>query len=200
VSRPAGEKLNVEWFKWQTMLLRAMGRPYIDVGRLRVISVQPNASIAEITSSCALMQRGDIVQPFSARPAPPYKPTTTFDRFATPNDKAQAMVVTTSTFGQVAGSGSVVYVNLGSAQGVKVGDYFRIFRYAGEGNEMVYQTRGAAHRMDGFGATPVSYPVSDLPREVLGEGIVVRVAPNASTVLVARSQREIYAGNYVELE
>jgi hypothetical protein len=34
----------------------------------------------------------------------------------------------------------------------------------------------------------------------LGEGIVLRVGPNASTVLVTDSLREIFIGDYVELE
>jgi len=41
------------------------------------------------------------------------------------------MVVAGKDYGQVFGKLSAVYVNLGSGQGVKVGDYFRIFRYQG---------------------------------------------------------------------
>jgi len=200
VSRPVSERLQIQWFKWQTSLMRAMGQAYADIGRLRVVAVQPSISIAEIISSCSVMERGDLVQPFVERPAPPYKPAEKFDPFAPSSGKAKAMVVTTSVFGQIAGTGATVYVNLGSAQGTKVGDYFRIFRYQGEHDETVYQTRGTAYRMYGLGATPVAYTWSDLPRDVLGEGIVVRVAPNAATVLVTLSQREIYAGDYVELE
>jgi hypothetical protein len=200
VTRPVTDKMHVEWFAWQASLLRAMGQPYADIGRLRVVSVQPNIAIAQVVSSCGLMQRGDLVQPFVERPAPQFKTAGAFDRFAAPSRRAQAMIVATGALSHLAGSGSIVYVNLGSAQGAKVGDYFRIFRYAGEGNERVYQTRGAAYGMYGFGSTPVPYNAADLPREVLGEGIVLRVGPNASTVLVTLSQREIYAGNYVELE
>jgi hypothetical protein len=35
---------------------------------------------------------------------------------------------------------------------------------------------------------------------VLGEGIVLNVSQNASTVLITTTRREIYAGDYVELE
>ena len=54
--------------------------------------------------------------------------------------------------------------------------------------------------MYGYGATPVPYSWSDLPRDVLGEGIVVRVGPNAATILITSSQREIYVDDFVELE
>jgi hypothetical protein len=200
VTRPVKDPLEVKWFSWQPGLLRAMGRTYADLGRLRVINVQQNVSIAEVASSCDYMQRGDIVLPFAERPAPPFHDATKFDRFAPASGKAKAMVVTTKFFSQEAGTNSIVYVNLGSAQDVKVGDYFRIFRYQGTHNQTAYQTAGIATRLYGFGRTPRSYKEDELPREILGEGIVLRVSPNASTVLVTLSLREIYPGDYVESE
>ena len=92
-------------------------------------------------------------------------------------------------------------------QGVKVGDYFRIFRYTGTQDETAYQTPRYSFDVDGdlgptygFGFAPKKWNSSNVPREVLGEGIVVRVGPNSSTVLVTFSSREMYAGDYVELE
>ena len=93
-----------------------------------------------------------------------------------------------------------MYVNLGSGQGVKVGDYFRIFRYQGTQLEVAPVPYGYAYRMYGFGSTPQAYKWDDLPREILGEGIVLRVSPNASTVMITLSLREIYVGNYVEIQ
>ena len=103
-------------------------------------------------------------------------------------------------FSQAAGTYKVVYVNLGSAQGVKVGDYFRIFRYQGTRAERAFQSYGMAYKTYGFGSTPVRYKWDDLPREILGEGVVLRVAPNSSAVLVTFSWREIYVGDYTEVE
>jgi hypothetical protein len=200
VTRAVKDPIESEWFTGQHALVRAMGQAYRDVGHLRVLNVQPNTAVAEVVSSCDLMQRGDIVQPFVERPAPPYKAEQKFDRFAPASGKAMAMIVENNSFGQVVGAGSMVYVNLGAAQGVKIGDYFRIFRYQGESKERVYQTAETAYKVYGYGATPVPYKWSDLPRDVLGEGIVVRVGPNASSVLITVSQREIYMGDYTELE
>ena len=90
--------------------------------------------------------------------------------------------------------------NLGRAQGVQVGDYLRVFRYQGSNVESVPQTSGTAYKMYGFGSTPVKYEWEDLPRQVLGEGIVLRTGPNSSTVLLTVSRQEIYAGDYVEIE
>jgi len=200
VSRPVKERLQTPWFVWQRDLMRAMGTTYADIGRLRVVNVQTDTSTAEIVYSCDHLQRGDIVQPFVARPAPSYKPATKLDIFARPSGKEQAMVVTTRGFGQVAGAGRVVYVNLGSLQGARVGDYYRVFRYQGDRHSTVYQPRGQEYSVWGMGSAPASWKWMDLPREILGEGMVLSVSPNASTVLLTGSLREIYVGDYVEIE
>ncbi len=200
VMRQVQEPLKFYWFHWQPSLARAMGTAYKDLGRVRVINVQANVSIAQVVFSCDYMQRGDIAQPFAERPAPPFKEDARFDHFAPPSGGKLAMVVMGKYFSEPAGANSIVYVNLGSGQGVKVGDYFRMFRYQGLGDENPYQTYGTAYKMWGFGHTPKPYGWKDLPREILGEGIVLRVSPNAATVLITLSLREIYPGDYVEVE
>ncbi len=40
-----------------------------------------------------------------------------------------AMIITGKNYREQVGTNDVIYVNLGNLQGVKVGDYFRIFRY-----------------------------------------------------------------------
>ncbi len=177
-----------------------MGTDYADLGRLRVASVQENTSTAEVVQSCAYIQRGDIVQPFTPRPAPPYKAAAKFDMFAPPSGKAKAMVASTLGFGVAAGAGTIVYVNLGAKEGVQVGNYFRVFRYQGAHQNNVYEIPTSSYMTYGFGSAPKPYNWADLPRDVLGEGIVVRVGPNAATVLLTDSLRDIYVGDYVELE
>lgn len=190
---------NNPWFRWQTKLMNAMGTHYADLGRLRVVHVLPKTSIAEVTFSCAIMQRGDIVRPFVPRPAPPFH-SAKLNPFAPPSGKPTAMIVTGKDFAPMAGVGSIVYINLGSTQGVKVGDYFRVFRYQGTHNESVYQISNTAYKLYGFGSTPVAYHWNNLPRQILGEGIVLRTSPNSSTVLVTDSRQGIFAGDYVEIE
>ncbi len=200
VMRPVKDALELPWAKWQNRLLRAMGTEYADLGRLRVIHVQPNVAIAQIAASCNYMQRGDIVQPFVERPVPEVREATNFDHFAPLSGKSVGMVVQTMNFGQLAGMHSIAYVNLGAGQSVKVGDYIRIFRYQSVNPETAYQTAGMAHKTWGFGSTPTRYKWDDLPREILGEGVVLRTTPNASTVLITFSLREVYAGDYIEIQ
>ena len=146
------------------------------------------------------MQRGDILQPYQDRPAPPYKDPATFDHFAPVSGKPVAMVVAGKDYGQIYGKLSAVYVNLGTNQGVKVGDYLRIFRYQGSMAETVPQTKGYQYFMYGFGSAPMRYEWNDLPREILGEGIVINVNRNSSTMIITFNSIEVYAGDYIEIE
>jgi hypothetical protein len=200
VVRPDKDPTDVPWFKWQAKLLKAMGTPYVDAGQVRVVNVLPKVSVAQVIFSCGYMQRGDILQPYQDRPAPPFKDSAAFDHFAPVTGKPVAMVVAGKDYGQVFGKLSAVYVNLGSGQGVKVGDYFRIFRYQGSMAETVPQNKGYQYSMFGFGSAPVRYEWNDLPREVLGEGIVINVNRNSSTMVITFSSLEVYAGDYVEIE
>jgi hypothetical protein len=200
VVRPIDDPNRVPWFKWQAKLMKAMGTEYQDEGQLRVVNVQPKVSIAEVTFSCDYMQRGDTVVPYSDRPQPPYKDPAAFDHFAPVSGKPVAMVVGGLAFTNVYGKLQTIYVNLGTKQGVKVGDYFRIFRYQGTNVETVPQTKDYQYTMYGFGSAPQRYSWNDLPREVLGEGIVINVSPNSSTVMITYSTIEVYAGDYVEIE
>ena len=200
VVRPDKDPTDVAWFKWQEKLLKAMGTPYLDAGQVRVVDVQPKVSVAQVIFSCGYMQRGDILQPYQDRPAPPYKEPAAFDHFAPVSGKPVAMVVAGKDYGQIYGKLSAVYVNLGTNQGVKVGDYLRIFRYQGSMAETVPQTKGYQYFMYGFGSAPMRYEWNDLPREILGEGIVINVNRNSSTMIITFNSIEVYAGDYIEIE
>jgi len=200
VARQEGDPDRIAWFKWQLKLLKAMGDPYVDLGQIKVVKVQPKTSIAQVTFSCMPMQRGDIVLPYQPRPVGPFKDPGKFDFFAPVSGKPVAMVVTSKDWAQSMGQNNTIYVNLGAAQGVKLGDYFRIFRYQGTRAEAAPTEKDYQFKLFGFGSAPQRYEWNDLPREVLGEGIVLNVSKNSSTVLITYARREVYAGDYIEVE
>jgi len=200
VIRPITDAMaQMNWFKYQPALSRAMGTRYADLGRLRVVHVEPKTSTAQINVGCDEMERGDIVRPSVARPAPQFHDVK-LDLFAAPSGKKTAMVVSAKDYSVLNGSGTIIYVNLGSAQGVQIGNYFRVFRYQGTHIESIYQTLNTAYKVYGYGSTPVAYEWDNLPRQILGEGIVLRTGPNSATVLLTTVRLEVYAGDYVELE
>jgi hypothetical protein len=200
VSRPDKDPNEVQWFKWQHQLAKAMGTLYKDAGQLKVVNVQPTVSTAEVTFACDYLQRGDVVRPMQERPSPPYKQEANFDRFAPVSGKSVGMLVYGKTFTQTYGKFSTVYINLGTKQGVSVGDYMRVFRYHGSHAETAAYYKDYQYSMLGFGTTSVKYQWNDLPREILGEGIVLNVGPNSSTILITLSRVDMFAGDYAEVE
>jgi hypothetical protein len=209
--RAVKDPFGIEWTKWQDGILHKMGTVWEDEARVHVIVVQANVSIAQVDHPCHYIQRGDTLLPFVERALPPLKTEKNFDRFTPPDGKAMAMVIIGKEFQAQVGTNDVVYVNLGRDQGVRVGDYFRVFRYQGTEHETVFQTPRNAFDMEygtavpdtgiyGFGAVSKKWNWSNVPREVLGEGLVLRTGPNSSTVLLTSTLREIYPGDYVELE
>jgi hypothetical protein len=200
VVRAITDPNRVEWFKSQNKLMKAMGTLYSDRGQVRVVNVQPTVSIAEVVFSCDYMQRADILRPLEDRPAPPFKDVSAFDHFAPVSGKPVGTIVNSNDFRQTTGRGSTIYVNLGVSQGLKVGDYLRVFRYQGMRTQTAPLTKGYQYQIYGFGSTPKRYEWKDLPREVLGEGVVLNTTRNAGTVLLTYSSFEIYPGDYVEIE
>lgn len=209
--REVADPYVIDWTRWQSAILKKMGKVWADEARLKVVVARKNVSIAQVEHECDLVQRGDIVLPFEPRQVPTLKPEDNFDRFAPADGKALAMLIATKNFQSVIGREDIAYVNLGSGQGVKVGDYFRFFRYQGTQHETVYQEPRFAFDQEfdmgvkdvnivGFGSVPKKWNWTNVPREDIGEGVVLRVGPNASTVLITFSLRELYAGDYVELE
>ncbi len=200
IIREVTDPVHLAWNKYQARLSRAMGKQYQDAGRVRVVHVLPKVSIAAVVFSCNYMQRGDIARPYEDRETPPLKQDASFDIFAPISGRPVGMVVTMKDFFVEGGTGQVIYVNLGSAQSSKVGDYVRVFRYQGTHSDYVYQTTGFQYKMYGFGSAPSRYSWADLPREILGEGIVLRASKNASSVLLTYTRKDVYTGDYIELE
>jgi hypothetical protein len=211
VVRKVQDPYVIQWTEWEHQILHKMGNVWADEGRLKVLVARPKVSIAKVEDACDFVQRGDIVLPFMERPIPQIKIESNFDRFAPPDGKPMAMIITGKNFIAAMGNQDVAYVNLGNAQGVKAGDYFRIFRYQGTQHETAYQTPNYAFDQDfdmgakdvhilGFGSVPKKWNWRNAPREDIGEGVVLRTAPNSSTMLITFSLTEIYPGDYVELE
>jgi hypothetical protein len=209
--RAVKDPFGIEWTKWEFAILKKMGTVWEDEGRVKVIIVRPDTSIGQVEHACDYVQRGDILVPFTERPAPPLKSEAGFDRFAPANGKPLAMVITGKKFQQQVGNNDIIYVNLGNSQGVKIGDYFRIFRYQGTQHETDYQTPRYAFDLEdgtavpdvgiyGFGSVPKKWNWSNVPREDVGEGIVLRTGPNSATVLITFCLRPVYPGDYVEIE
>ncbi|MBI2956581.1 MAG: OmpA family protein, partial [Acidobacteria bacterium] len=195
-----------EAFGAQTEMIRALGHLYHDIGQVEVKIVHDTTATALVTAACDALQMGDILIPFQERPVPEYRPLDGFDRFAPPSGSTQGTVLLGHDFAYALGQGDAAYVNLGTAQGAKVGDYLRFYRW-GQGTNYEGFRGKVRGQWRYYRGVPWNHPIpidtkirKRLPREVLGEGVVVHVDQNTSTVVITFSLREIHPGDYAEVQ
>ncbi|MFQ5723457.1 MAG: OmpA family protein [Terriglobia bacterium] len=203
VVRPVNDPDPVEAFQNQQAIFHAMGQLYQDLGTLEVKTVHETTATAQVLEACDAIQAGDILIPYQQRPLPEFKPRQAFDRFAPPSGLAEGTVIMGKEFAHLMGRGDVVYVNLGTNQGVNVGDYYTLYRY---GSGTLYagyddMGRGFIRRERGM---PRGHELprlrQDLPREVIGEAFVVHVDQSSSTAVITLSLMEAHAGDFVEVQ
>ena len=195
-------------FSGQGSWVGSAGKPYADIGRVLITGVEGNIGIGKVEFSCDGLVPGDVAVPFAPREIPALRSTMNFDRFAPPNGKLTGHIVLAKDFNTIVGLGDKVYLNVGSSQGVKVGDYFRVTRtyndvkhdYSDSLSYQAYQTRDT---MEDTQASPPVFPngrVGELPRRSLGELIVLTVSPHSATGMITSSMEDMDIGDGVELE
>ncbi|HXE76041.1 MAG TPA: OmpA family protein [Candidatus Xenobia bacterium] len=193
----------IEAFPKQKEMFHAHGTYYQDIGRLEVVAVNDTTSTALVTEICDPVQMGDILIPFEERPVPTFRPPDGFDRFAAATSP-QGTVIIAQDFVNTAGQGDAVYVNIGSSDGLKVGDYLRFWRWGRVTDFEGYKgiVRGQWRHYHGVprdGYIPIDTKTRNrLPRELIGEGMVVHADQRSATVIVSLSLTEIHAGDFVE--
>jgi outer membrane protein OmpA-like peptidoglycan-associated protein len=194
-------------FTGQGALIGGSGQPYADLGRVLVTGVNGNTAIAQVEFSCDGMVPGDVAVPFAAREIPPFRPQTRFDRFAPPNGKLTGRIVMAKDFDTVLGTGNKLYLNVGSGQGVKVGDYFRVTRTYNDvkrdyADSLSYKAYNTPDTRENTQKAPPAFSntrVSEFPRRSLGELVILAVTPKSSTAMLTFALEDVLVGDGVEM-
>ena len=195
-------------------VLAAAGRPYGEIGRVRVVDTRSHSAIAQVEFSCDPINPGDVAMPFVEKPPVSFHVPGHFDRFAPTNGKLTGRIVLGKDFDGFLGTGMKLYMNMGSNQGVKVGDYFRVVRsYTATLKDPVDSLSFKAQTSEDTQARPPSFEadrftktkgpnihVADLPRRAVGEVVVLNVTPTASSGMVVFALEDVHAGDTVELD
>src|SRR5580765_2628713 len=172
---------------------KSIGRFYQYRGRAVVHSVEARTGIVRVTNSCTDIPLGTFLKPFEPLPLPLARKSPPAVAGDPPSGKAKGRVVFTQEGLVALGTGHVMIVDLGLANGLSAGDFVTVYRYAW-GEE--------------FGVRPVgSYWVNipppagvSIPRTYLGEGAVLMVGDRWSIVRLSDSFRLINVGDEVELK
>jgi hypothetical protein len=203
-----------EFYAGQKKLVAAMGQPYAEVGRVRVVDTRSHSAIANVEFSCDPINPGDIAVPFVEKQPIAFRAPSHFDRFAPANGKLSGRIVLGKDFDGFLGTGGKVYMNVGANQGVKAGDYLRAFRtYTQTLQDPVESLSFKASISEETQKRPPTFEaksftrtkgpnirVADLPRRAVGEVVVLSVTPTTSTGMVVFALEDVHAGDDVELD
>jgi len=203
-----------EIFAGQRRMLNAMGEPYAEIGRVRVTDIRSRTAIAQVEFSCEPLVPGDIAVPFEEKPPITFHPPVRFDRFAPANGKARGRIIMARDFDTELGTGAKVYMNMGTNQGIKVGDYLKaVRRYTDDLKDPVdslsfkasytEDTQKKPPSVEGGMFTKTKGPnihVADLPRRAVGEVVILNATPTTSTGMIVFALEDVHIGDTVELD
>ncbi len=147
------------------------------MGAGKVLAVDEKAATLVITAAFDPIERGDYLAPWSD------KLLKRVPRRPNQRSLDGIIVATQSALVSQIGEHHVVFVDKGRVDGVEDGNSFKVLRSG-----------------DPYGEPPAT-PQNDptLPREVIGDLLIVDVKEHASAALVSRSLRELFVGDRVEM-
>jgi len=150
-----------------------IGIVYSKIGQIKVLCAQEDTAIAEITYACDPIDIGNVLQPFKPIPVPLVIDPDPSDRCDVPNGLPIGRIIYTRDDQLEIGGGWLVFIDLGSADGVYPGQFATIYR---------------------------ENPVEGMPRLVLGELGVLTVEETYSTAILTGGWASVYIGDMVELK
>jgi hypothetical protein len=201
-----------------------------ELGRLRIVRVKQNASVALVTASCDNILLGDLLREVPARPAPAGRVEASLDRFAEPTGKQTGRIVLARDGREVLTRDDVVFIDLGGEDNVRVGDFLTVYRPLGTGDISRFRNKevtpggsrgfespvfrggkyaNKAQRVkdpaDGHYKSVTNTPEIEsrrpaLPRKIVGEVIIISVEARTAAAVVTRTAQELHTGDFVEVQ
>jgi len=150
-----------------------MGTVYSQVGQIKVLCAQETTAIAEIVYACDPIDVGMALQPFQPIPVPLVVSPDPTDRCDVPNGKPIGSIVYTRDDQIEIGAGWLVFIDLGSADGVFPGQFATVYR---------------------------DNPVEKMPRIVMAELGILTVEEHYSTGILTNGWASVYVGDRVEIK
>lgn len=202
-----------ELFPGQWAALKAAGHAYEELGRVQIVDTRHKSAIAQVEFSCNTILPGDFVIPYVEKPAMAAHPPLRFDRFAPPSGTS-GRIVLAKDFDSELGNGVKVYLNIGSNQGLKAGDYLRASRtYEATAKDSVDSlsfdvtamepTQAHQPSLDANWMSRTNGPdihIAEMPRRGVGEIVILSTTPSTSTGMIVFSLEPVHVGDRVEVD
>lgn len=222
VVRPKG-KVETRWTRKDDL-----GFFVQELGVVEIVKVKNEISIAMVKISCDNLLLGDLVLPMPQRSLPAMKERTPLDVFGEPNGKFTGRIFMARDGQEMLSNDNIVYIDLGSEDNVRVGDYLTIFRPLGTGNivDRIYsesmsardegfqsneyrggkfsnqapRKKGELARGDKMTSEDARSRRPDNIRRVVGEMVILNVKEKTATAMIVRTTQEVHTGDFVEVQ
>jgi hypothetical protein len=203
-----------ELFKGQFAAQKAAGQAYEELARVKVIDIRGKMAITQVQYSCDTIVPGDYAIPYAQKPAVAFHEPMHIDRFVPSSGQVSGRIFLAKEFDSELGTSAKVYINIGSSQGLKVGDYLRAVRtynadahnpvdslsFKASSNEVTQKHQAS---VDANLLTRTSGPeihTTDMPRRAVGEIVVLSTTPGTATGMIVFAMEPVHVGDGVELD
>ena len=185
--------------------INRLGHLYAELGQVRVTGLENGYALAKIEASCESIVPGDIVIPFREKTPLTVPPRSfEFPIFGVLVPPRHGRIVASKDFDNIFGTHKPVYINLGSNEGLRPGDYLRISRsYDPAAMPAVDKLLLQAPRYDDSQRDAKEVPpktMKNWPVKGVGEMVVISVTPETATCLITLALEEIELGDIVARE
>ena len=184
---------------------KKLGYSNQELGVVKVIAAQYATATADVVFACEDFKNGDYLKPVERRPNPQirsYKPLEKYNDNTLKLDALLGQIVDTRYHLGSAVERTIVHLDLGNDDGVKVGDYFTVLSRAdGMTEEKFINTRSNGTVKGIPGKDHLGHDVKEirsLPATVAGEVVVIHVEGKSAVAFVTRQTKEILTGDFVE--
>jgi hypothetical protein len=150
-----------------------MGIVYSQIGQIKVLCAQESTAIAEITYACDPIDIGNVLEPFRPIPVPLVIDPDPTDRCDVPNGKPIGSIIYTRDDQLEIGTGWLVFIDLGAADGVYPGQFATVYR---------------------------PNPTEGMPRLVMAEIGILTAEEHYSTAILTDGWAPIVVGDRVEIK
>jgi hypothetical protein len=193
-----------EIYDEQVKEMKKAGTLFYDMAQATVSFVLGNSAVAHVDFSCDAIVPGDLVVPFQERPLATFHPRPyEFKHFVALKGATKGRIILSKDFDVYLGEGKKFYVNIGSNQGLKPGDYLRVIRgYAMKDYDPAdRESLASLDYEDDQLKEPRTEPkrFSEIPTRSLGEAVVLTTTPTTATAMVTYSVEDIRIGDRFEV-
>jgi len=173
---------------------KKFGYMILNTGLLEILATQDNTSTAIISTALTALNIGDYVALYTEEPIPLTTGVTRIDKYAPTSGKLPGYVIDTMGAAEgvedavILGFHDIIYIDLGSNNGVLPGDTFLIYK----AEDLL---RAEQHNKFWFEKDDEV----KLPPTIAGELTIFRVLERSSTAIITQSFRPFFVGAKIEL-